>query len=88
MPYITHPRRAAIDAGEVPQDAGELNYALTILCLTYYRTRGRRYQQINDVMGALHSAGGEFYRRVASSYEDGKIRENGDVYPPMKQENI
>lgn len=81
MPYIKQYRRHDLaPAGINPQDAGELNYVLTEICLRYSRGQGGRYQQINDVLGALEGAKLEFYRRLAAPYEDTKIAENGDVY--------
>lgn len=79
MPYISPERRTAyID--EVPTNAGELNYVLTMVCREYFHHHGGRYQQVNDIVGALEGAKLEFYRRVAAPYEDTKIKENGDVY--------
>lgn len=80
MPYIHEGMRVQIDRGRAPATAGELNYAITVLVRDYFRRQGRRYQQINDVLGALEGAKLEFYRRVASDYEDTKILKNGDVY--------
>ncbi len=62
------------------ENAGELNYCITLLIMDYYERTGGRYQQINDVLGALEGAKLEFYRRIVASYEDKKIKENGDVY--------
>lgn len=86
MPYIAQPQRTAIDKyviddfKERVDNAGELSYLLTKIIFTYFKTKGGRYAQINDVVGALEGAKLEFYRRVAAPYEDGKIKENGDVY--------
>lgn len=81
MPYIKQERRNAINANDsAPKDAGELNYTLTMVCRAYFLKQGGRYQQINDVLGALEGAKLEFYRRLAAPYEDTKIAENGDVY--------
>lgn len=84
MPYITQDRRDELDADasflDLPENAGELNYLLTVLCREYFVQNGGRYQQINDIMGALEGAKLEFYRRVAAPYEDKKIKENGDCY--------
>ena len=82
MPYITQERRDDINCGEPAVNAGELNYVLTQLCVSYFRHVGGRYQQINDILGALEGAKLEFYRRGAAPYEDMKIAENGDVYGP------
>ncbi len=35
----------------------------------------------NAVVGALECAKLELYRRMVAPYENGKIAENGDVYP-------
>lgn len=83
MPYLTSIDKAHIDAGSPPTTGGELNYAITRLLIEYHYGNGGRYAQINDVMGACAGAQAEFYRRVAAPYEDKKIRENGDVYPPI-----
>jgi hypothetical protein len=82
MPYIKQPDRIElIQIEEVePQNAGELNYCITRLVQLYFARIGGRYQQINDVLGALEGAKLEFYRRLAAPYEDTKIKENGDVY--------
>lgn len=81
MPYITQDARNAIDSGDhAPETAGELNYAITTLISDYFHVQGGRYQQVNDIVGALEGAKIEFYRRVAAPYEDTKIIENGDVY--------
>jgi hypothetical protein len=42
--------------------------------------KGKNYQTVNDIVGALEGAKMEFYRRAAAPYEDLKIKENGDVY--------
>ncbi len=83
MPYIKDLNiRAMLANGETrPIDAGELNFAITHLCATYIDQKGKRYVNINEVIGALECAKLELYRRVAAPYEDEKIVENGDVYP-------
>lgn len=81
MPYIDKLTREKILANDhAPANAGELNFVLTVTCLAYFSRNGGRYQQINDVLGALEGAKMEFYRRLAAPYEDTKIAENGDVY--------
>lgn len=82
MPYVPKARRATLaKAGAKANDAGELNYQITRLLVFYTQHHGLKYKTINDIMGALDGAGKEYYRRVAGPYEDGKIAENGDVYP-------
>ena len=80
MPYITPDRRKDLAQGEVPQNPGELNYAITAGILWYLSTHGLNYRTINDIVGALEGAKAEFQRRVTAPYEDKKKEENGDVY--------
>lgn len=93
MPYIKYEDKEKfflpdqsrmIETGEVFYDdiknPGELNYILTVICKKYFENNGGRYQQINDIIGALEGCKLEFYRRLAGPYEDTKIKENGDVY--------
>jgi hypothetical protein len=85
MPYITQQRRNALASTLTPKpdtakNAGELNYAITLLLIQYWQEHGR-YQAINDISGACTEALAEFRRRVVGKYEDTKITENGDVYP-------
>ena len=78
MPYIKEEDRARSE--KEPTNAGELNYCLTVVCQKFFNKNGGRYQQINDIIGALEGCKLEFYRRLAAKYEDKKIMENGDVY--------
>lgn len=82
MPYIKNVERVSVGfpSHVAPVTAGELNYVITMICKNYFNDNGGRYQQINDIIGALEGAKTEFYRRVAAPYEDTKIKENGDVY--------
>jgi hypothetical protein len=83
MPYIKAEDREALDKYPLSvQNAGELNYVITKIALAYWTgVNGKQnYQKINDIVGALEGAKMEFYRRVVAPYEDGKIKENGDVY--------
>lgn len=81
MPYIKKEDREKLAAnGANSSNPGELNFVISTLCDTYFHSNGGRYQQINDIIGALEGAKLEFYRRVAAPYEDVKIKENGDVY--------
>ena len=57
--------------------AGNLNYIFTTLLARFY---GNRYSEINEAVGVLECTKHEFYRRVASPYEDRKSAENGDVF--------
>jgi hypothetical protein len=85
MPYIKKERRDAILSGVEPQDAGELNFAITTMVDKYLQTKGDlRYAHLNEAVGALECAKLELYRRVAGPYEDEKIKEFGDVYRSNK----
>ncbi len=57
-----------------------MNYIITKLILKWYDQEGHTYTTINDIIGCLECVKQEFYRRVAISYEEKKIKENGDVY--------
>lgn len=77
MPYIPKSERTLASIN--PQNAGQLNYAITVLINNYWKER-KRYQAVNDIIGALEGAKLEFYRRIVSNYENNKIIDNGDVY--------
>lgn len=82
MPYIYHEDRERLDAGGVPQSAGELNYCFCRLANAFLEKEGVSYKSLNDVMGAFSGAGQEFYRRVVAPYEDDKVIQNGDLEWP------
>ena len=46
------------------------------------RRKGDEPETHDDVVGAVRCCQLELYRRVISPYEETKIRENGDVFPP------
>jgi len=77
VPYIDKKRREIIYK---PETAGELNFMITELLISYIGTNGLNYTTINDIVGACEGAKMEFYRRVAIPYENNKIVQNGDVY--------
>lgn len=91
MPYIKSEDRTRLDAATVSaltpftiglaaSNSGELNYLITEIISGYLSNKGKRYQTMNDIVGALDGAKAEFQRRVVAPYEDVKIEENGDVY--------
>lgn len=80
MPYVTQERRLDLDDGLLPQTPGELNFAITSLCLDFLPPRTANYEDYNTIIGVLESAKLEFYRRAVAAYEDRKCAENGDVY--------
>lgn len=85
MPYIKKEDRKKFEKAEIlglsADNAGELNYCITMICLGYLNKRGIvRYQDYNDVLGVLDVISKELYRRQISKYEDKKIKENGDIF--------
>lgn len=80
MPYINEHKRREIDLyGEhTVEGPGDLNYLLTSTCLRYLGDKVS-YSKINEIIGVLECVKLEFYRRLASPYEDKKIMENGDI---------
>lgn len=80
MPYISPSARLDLKYRE-PITAGELNYAITMLCNNYLKHRGEKsYTTLNEVVGVLECAKQELYRRLAVPYEEKKCQQNGDVY--------
>jgi hypothetical protein len=84
MPYINQQDRSKfVDMFcNIPEmnTAGELNYALTMICKDYITDNGMCYQTFNDIIGALEGCKLEFYRRMVAPYENTKIQANGDVF--------
>ena len=80
MPYIKYERREKIAMLDNPKTVGELNYLITNECAEWIKRNGLSYSTINEVVGVLECAKLEFYRRIATPYEDKKMNENGDVY--------
>lgn len=80
MPYIDQGVRASLDDGRKPLKPGELNYLVTRLVDSFLVMQGISYTSINAAIGVLECAKQELYRRIAVPYEDGKARENGEVY--------
>ena len=84
MPYIFANDRDDLDftnLQDIAQTPGELNFQITRIIDMYIQEKGLSYNEgINAAVGALECCKLEFYRRVATPYEDQKCRENGDVY--------
>lgn len=82
MPYIEKDARAKLvpKSDGYPVSPGDLNFQITCLLIEYMKYNGKRYQQINDILGALEGAKLEFYSTQVRAYEDKKCRENSDVY--------
>lgn len=91
MPYIKPADRNQLDDAlsslaaqivvqENSTQAGILNYSISALFNEVLKTRGLNYRNLNELIGVLECAKLELYRRIASPYEDLKIKENGDVF--------
>ena len=82
MPYIKQERREEIDPAILnfcPQNAGDLNYVVTVMIDNFINWQGETYENFNAMIGALECCKQEYYRRIIAPYEDKKIEENGDV---------
>ena len=66
------------DSKDVLDCSGSLNYVITRICGSFVSGRVC-YSKIAVLTGVLENVKQEFYRRLASPYEDRKIEENGDV---------
>lgn len=84
MPYIKEedrrkfygPIRLMVDAIE---NDGELNYCISRIIHQLLEKRGKNYQNMNNIIGAIECAKMEFIRTIISPYEDIKKSENGNV---------
>lgn len=82
MPYIKKDDAYRVNQNH-PENVGELNYAITTEVIRYLKRQPKfNYETLNGIYGAMQLAAAEFKRRLIDPYEDGKIGENGDVYPP------
>ena len=81
MPYIKQEDRERLfQPGQMPKNAGELNFCISLVIDQYWHSNGKNYQAFNDITGALVNALLEYYRRRIAYYELNKLIENGDVY--------
>lgn len=88
MPYIEKKQRERLDGmvdsaveklSEVPfhESLGDLNYLISRIVAGCVGKVS--YGKIAMATGVLENVKQELYRRMASDYEDLKIRENGDI---------
>lgn len=80
MPYVDAEARDRLAHGGTPQNAGELNYSLSLDVDQYIEDKGLSYQTLNDISGVLTNLNLEVYRRITAAYEEIKIEANGDVF--------
>ena len=95
MPYIIPERRPEFDPlvdsiicqlGRMGFQTGDLNYVLTRVAKGFLHdmTDGKPgYTARSQVGGVLQDVRDEWVRRLLNAYEDGKIRDNGDL--PLEQ---
>jgi hypothetical protein len=82
MPYIEKSLRKKMDdiitfmIKNNIEPNGKLNYVLFKLCKTTVRPS---YNNYKNYIGELEECIAEIRRRLLASYEDEKIKENGDV---------
>ncbi len=95
MPYIKLRKRKRIDSSidELisqilgddegfdwkPEYEGIINYTVSRICNEVLIGDEPRYSKINTVLGVLEAVKLEFYRRLASPYEDKAIEKDGDL---------
>lgn len=83
MPYIKQENRDRVVSGDTELESlsvGELNYVISSVMDHWLKENGVNYYNLNSVIGVLECAKQEFYRRVATEYENKKKEENGEVY--------
>lgn len=87
MPYIEKKLREEVDPKidalsqtleSHEYEPGMLNYSISKILWKMFRSKPR-YVSVVIVMGTLVSVALEFYRRLASPYEDQKRDINGDL---------
>lgn len=84
MPYIKQEERKELDPiidnlSEKFTHVGQLNYIITRLCHNWILKFGKRYVNLNAVMGVLSCVADEFSHVIVAPYEDEKIAENGGI---------
>jgi hypothetical protein len=92
MPYITTADREKFGGGGgehfdspmehiafIAENAGQLNYAITMILKHYLQKKGECYAVHNEIMGMLDCCGKEWYRKRVAKYEDIKEAQNGPV---------
>ena len=91
MPAIEQKRRkifdiAAAQLGCYAGCAGDLQYIFATIIEEFLMSRENdpRYQDLNDVMGALSGAEKEFFQHVVQPYEAMARDKNGDYYAEVK----
>ncbi len=84
MPYIKHADREKFyqdifNISRNIESEGELNFVITSLIHHELIKKGKTYQNMNNLVGALECAKNEFIRVVMGPYEDYKKKTNGNI---------
>ena len=66
------------NASDLLDCSGNINYVITRICSSLLVNKPT-YAKVAIITGVLENVKQEFYRRVASPYEDKKMLQNGDV---------
>lgn len=69
MPYVKEDRREEMLRGARPENAGDLNYAITLLIVDHLSSNPIAYQVLNDIVAAIELVKDEFCRHVLKKYE-------------------
>jgi hypothetical protein len=90
MPYIKQEDRAKFDVGLKALSKLtllDLQAVFYLLCRNFFRIRGGRYAQINDVMGALLCCRAEWCGRhgVVDAWDDDVIVDDIIIDPPRRR---
>ena len=89
MPYVKRTDRALMKPqidylllflNEKGYNPGWINYIITTIIYYWWKSSAQNYATLALICGTLDNVKDEFYRRVASPYEDRKIEEHGDVF--------
>lgn len=67
MPYVDGNARKRLQVGGAPENAGELNYVISMKVNGYLREEGIRYSHINDVVGVLECIKLDLYSGTLTS---------------------
>lgn len=84
MPYIRKEERdspiiKAIE-GVCPATAGQLGYCIAKLIDNFLIYQNVSFETFAKVKGTIDLVVDDWERRFVSEYEEGKLKENGDVY--------
>jgi len=84
MPYIEVERKEVIsfavsELSSYIGSKGDLNFVICELVGQLISHKGVNYQNISEIIDAVHDAETELRRRLLVPYEDIKLEENGDV---------